>query len=145
MILTIFCTYGKGIHAGNVQVPESYDELNIETVNSQVQLMPRDKEILEVLALSNTPVPSMKRVLHLINGRFYDGDLLYRFCKNVRNRVLGTESQSIQKLLDLGTVIKENGGRFLVQYCEISTKIIGVHIQHKIESDLVQTDGKRLF
>jgi hypothetical protein len=139
------CTYGKGIHAGNVQVSESYDELNTETVNSQVQLMPRDKEILEVLALSNTPVPSMKRVLHLINGRFYDGDLLYRFCKNVRNRVLGTESQSIQKLLDLGTVIKENGGRFLVQYCEISTKIIGVHIQHKIESDLVQTYGKRLF
>ncbi len=109
------------------------------------QLSSKDKQILEVLALSHAPIPSMKRVLNLITGRLYDGDLLYRFCRNVRGNILGNESQSIQKFLDLGATMKGNGGRFMVDYCEMSTKITGAYIQHKIESELAQTYGKRLY
>jgi hypothetical protein len=87
----------------------------------------------------------MKRVLNLITGQFYDGDMLYRYCRNIRASYLGNESQSIDKFLDLGGKIKEMGGLFVVDYCQVSTRIIGAYIQHKIEIDLLETYGKRLY
>jgi len=37
------------------------------------------------------------------------------------------------------------GGVFSVDYCQVSTRIIGAYIQHKIEKDLLESYGKRLY
>ena len=101
--------------------------------------------MLEILALSNSPIPTMKRVLNMMTSKYYDGDLLYRFSKKIRDSKFGNESLSIIKFMDLGAGIRANGGLFMVDFCEASTKINAVYVQHRIESDLVKCYGKHLF
>ena len=101
--------------------------------------------MLNTLALSHVPVPVMKRVLHLSTGLFYNGALLYWYCKKVRDDQLGSESTSIKNFFDLGDHIKQTGGKFIVEYCNTSTRINSVFVQFKLEIELSLIYGKRLF
>ena len=74
-----------------------------------------------------------------------DRNLMNRMLRKVREKYSGKDPDSMAKFIDFGNEVKCLGGIFKYKICPSSTKIIQVHMQQKIEKELVDQYGKHLF
>jgi hypothetical protein len=98
-----------------------------------------------MLAKERVPISKIRFTLSFKSKKTYAKTLIHNMCAATRAKNTPDEQTTFEELLDLGNTNKSLGGRFALDVCELSSKIIGCYMQHPLELRLAQEYAKLIF
>ena len=147
--------YEKCIRIYNLSLPYSSHHFfptnkhssNLNFITNEDEVPTHIKEYIELVGPDRSPIATVRLGIARLDGKkvTLERNLLHRLMKKARVKHLGKDGDSMEEFYKYGNQIKSAGGVFEVRFCNTSTRLIQVHLQHQIATKLVKQYGRHLF